>query len=190
MNTPSSKTVMQLKLSASIDGISNQVSSISIGGSAHPSFTTTPKTEGNDSISWLLEHTPKAAVQSDQDYLSQELSPNKASRLNFPKLTSNGRRVRKWKLKTRSSCNISDLKPHIQHTNRAHPATPQGRRLIAAQNPPKIPRKITVIHQGYLPPPDLRVVDTPSLVYEDLASSLKPRPTLLFVSPQKKRRIS
>lgn len=169
-----------------IDGISNQVSSIVISGSAYHSFIRTPETEGTDGISWLLKHTPKAAVQSDKDYLSQEMSSDQAPRLKFPNL--NGRQVRKWKLKVRSSCNISDPKPRILPTNRAQPATPQGCSLLAAENPPMIPRKITVIHR--LHPPKLNDVEAPGLVYEDLNSALKPRPTVLFVSPQKKRRIS
>lgn len=189
-------------LAAAIDGISNIV--LGSADLSPLSFMKTPEPESedgykNNSSAASTIATPRSGMQNDKEYLIEEIS---GEMLAFPvlkNLTSNARQVRKWKLKARFSPKeiVYDeahacmpavrLAPRAsaESTMKVPPKTPAAG--IRAPNPPSIPRHKSIVQP--LTPPDLKEVTFSDQTVGQPNSVLKPRPTVLFLSPRKKRRV-
>lgn len=202
--TPSFETASAL--AATIDGLSN----IALDSAALSPllFMKTPEPKTADgykhytfSSDAFTLATPKAGIQNDKRYLTEELSQGM---LAFPVLkmsaSRNGRRIRKWKLRTRFSPKetaYSDADTSYRPTVKLAPRpTTSATKLppktpavyMRSPNPPMIPRRKAAVQ--LLSPPDLKEASISSYqAGEHTDAVLKPRPTVLFLSPIKKRRV-
>ena len=198
MNVSASCGASALSLTATIDGISN----LALGSAASPPayFLKTPEPKGingykEDFSPASIVATPVAGIENDNDWVYKELAPAITAN---PKLLLKAslrteRQIRKWKLKAHTaakgqkavaSYKLNPLKlnpkPRITSTFLALPSTPRARQ--AAPNPPMLPKRNSIAVKP-LSPPDLKGIEL-------LTPSLKPRPTALFLSPLKRRRMS
>jgi hypothetical protein len=142
--------------------------------------------------------TPRSGIQNDKDYLIQELAPEMMPGVRFPviKRTSSSydRLVRKWRLKVRYSSTLETTDeevakmPAVKLVPRSDAKAPHETpaACMRAPSPPMIPRRKTVVPP--VPPPNLKAISLSSSLGGEIDLSRKPRPTVLFLSPRKRRR--
>lgn len=152
----------------------------------------TPHSGIQNDKDYLIEHVapemipgvcfPVLKRQNDKDYLIEQVAPAMMPGIRFPVLkktssSSNDRLVRKWRLKVRSRS--------IESTGgaaKAPPETPVA--CMHVLNPPMIPKRKSIVLP--MPPPNLMEISLGSSLGGEI--SLKPRPTVLFLSPRKRKR--
>lgn len=210
MNAPKSIEATTA-LAVTIDGISNQVSSIALGGAAVSSASVgeTHEPTGDENRACKgnilsVMTTPLSNIQSERSFLSSEMIA-KTEGVKFPSLekkpVTESRPIRKWKLKPHSSMknnvvapaaavlscvnsSTSKTPPLAFPANSASTKTPKT--CLRTPPPPMALRRKNA--ELYLPLPNLREGEFKPQVGEGLTPALKPRPTVLFLSPRKKMR--
>ena len=206
VHAPCSKAAMSL--TATIDDFSNLGLS-SVASSPAPLMDTPgPKSidgyKNKESVSSASAiGTPTSGIQNDNDWVYKELAPAMTSSAKLPLFKPTprtGRQVRKWKLKVHPAAKGQQAmtsfelkpvklkpKPRVMTTFVSIPTTPLARQ--AAPNPPMLPKRNSIAVQP-LSPPNLKKAELRySQSNGELTPLLKPRPTVLFLSPHKRRRM-
>ncbi len=184
-------------LAKTIDGISKQVSTIALGAAAlasSPSYRKPSPDAGYKNEENILSPaitTPQSELQSETAYLSRELKSGTAS-IKFPvlkKTPARRRNARKWKLKPQSSLTVAAA-PSAPWFRQASESSPEATNTFQLTSPPQLTLRRKHNRIQPLRPPNLREAEFPLQTGEDFIPALKPRPTVLFQTPHKRRRIS